>query len=201
MMVQAFIQQSFTFLEERVNKEYVPKIKKTIRKFVYVFIFELFFFLVFVGYQFLSWRKSINELNLLSNELTNKSVEFVRLSNLDKESKNFEDYIKSSLEKFYKKDEELSSLNSILSTLSKLNLKNINFFVYSKEKVLDDESKFEKLKIDLVCEGNISLISEFIKFIDNNEKIIKIENFLISNLMDGKGYELDLTFSIAIKSE
>lgn len=201
MMVQTFIQQSFIFLEERVNKEYVPKIKKTIRKFIYVFIFELFFFLVFVGYQFLSWRKSINELNLLSNELTNKSVEFERLSNLDKESKNFEDYIKLSLEKFYKKDEELDSLNDMLSTLSKLNLKNRNFFIYSKEKVLDEESKFEKLKIDLTCEGSLSSITEFIKFIDENEKIIKIENFLISNLMDGKGYELDLSLSIAISLE
>lgn len=184
-----------------MNKEYVPKIKKTIRGFIYVFIFELLFFLFFVGYQFLSWRKSISELNLLSNELTNKSVEFVRLSNLDKESKNFEDFIKSSLEKFYKKDEELDSLNDILSTLSKLNLKNTYFFIYSKEKVLDQDSKFEKLKIDLVCEGSLYSISEFIKFIDENENIIKIENFLISNLMDGKGYELDLSLSIAIISE
>lgn len=184
-----------------MNKEYVPKIKKTIRGFIYVFIFELLFFLVFVGYQFLSWRKSISELNLISNELTNKSVEFVRLSNLDKESKNFDSFIKSSLQKFYKEDEELDSLNNILSKLSKLNLKNTNFFVYSKDKVLDEESKFEKLKIDLVCEGSLSSISEFIKFIDENEKMIKIEKFSISNLMDEKGYELDLSLSIAINSE
>lgn len=181
-----------------MNKEYVPKIKKTIKRFTYVFIIELLIFLIFVGYQFFIWRKNINRLNILSNELSNKSVEFVNLSNMEKE---IDDLIKNYDEIFNKivnNREELNILSEFIIKTQDFNLKIVDMNIYEKTKILEDKENYQKLLFDATIQGNINSIVNFLNWIENKDKIMAIVNLNMDNLLKNGDYEIYLEISIPI---
>ncbi len=176
-------------------KEYVPKIKKTIKKLLYVLIIEIIIFVVFVGYEFLTWRKYINTLNSKSEELSQKSENFVMLNTMSKESENIKIYIEDLQNKIFKKDEYEKFVSNLPNTLSSLGFKNVDLSISEEKRILENKDYFE-VNINISFDGTLQNTLSFLNYIENLNKFININNFNYSLTKDG--VSVDLSFSIPI---
>jgi Tfp pilus assembly protein PilO len=176
-------------------KEYFPKIKKTIKKLLYVLIIEIIIFVVFVGYEFLTWRKYINTLNSKSEELSQKSENFVMLNTMSKESENIKIYIEDLQNKIFKKDEYEKFVSNLPNTISSLGFKNVDLSISEEKRILENKDYFE-VNINISFDGTLQNTLSFLNYIENLNKFININNFNYS--ITKEGVSVDLSFSIPI---
>jgi Tfp pilus assembly protein PilO len=176
-------------------KEYVPKIKKTIKKLLYFLLIEIIIFVVFVGYEFLTWRKYINTLNSKSEELSQKSENFVMLNTMSKESENIKIYIEDLQNKIFKKDEYEKFVSNLPNTISSFGLKNVDLSISEEKRILENKNYFE-VNINISFDGTLQNTLSFLNYLENLNKFININNFNYSLTKDG--VSVDLSFSIPI---
>ncbi|MGB9749762.1 MAG: hypothetical protein ACPLWB_02855 [Caldisericia bacterium] len=176
-------------------KEYVPKIKKTIKKLLYFLIIEILIFVIFVGYEFLIWRKNINTLNSKSDELSQKSENFIMLNTMSKESENMKIYIENSFNKIFKRDEYEKFVSNLLNLLTSYGFKNIDLSISEEKRVLENKDYFE-VNIYTSLEGTLPASLSFLSYLENLNKFIKINNF--SYTLGKEGVLVNLSLSIPI---
>jgi Tfp pilus assembly protein PilO len=176
-------------------KEYVPKIKKTIKKLLYFLLIEIIIFVVFVGYEFLTWRKYINILNSKSEELSQKSENFVMLNTMSKESENIKIYLEDMQNKIFNRDQYEKFISNLPNTISSFGLKNVDLSISEEKRILENKNYFE-VNIYVNFDGTLQNTLSFLNYIENLNKFININNFNYSLTKDG--VSVDLSFSIPI---
>lgn len=176
-------------------KEFVPKIKKVIKKLLYVLIIEVLIFVIFVGYEFLIWRKNINTLNSKSEELSQKSEKFVMLNTMNKESENIKIYIENSYNKLFKRDEYEKFVSNLPNLLAFYGFKNLDLSISEEKRILEKKDYFE-VNVYLSFEGSLSSTLSFLNYLENLNKFININNF--SYVLGKDGVSVNLSFSIPI---
>lgn len=180
-------------------KEYVPKIKKTLKKLSYLFLIELFIFTTFVGYEFIIWRKNINILNSKSQELTQKSEKFVELNRISKESEDLMNKIDESLKRIFTRDEFENFIITLPNTISNYNLRGVEISL-SEEKLVIEGKNYYEVNIYLSFDGSYENGIKFIKYIENLDKIIDIKNFSLTLIDKEKNYSFNLSLIIPFTS-
>lgn len=173
-------------------KEYVPKIKKTIRKMLYVLIIEVIIFVFFVGYEFLIWRKNINLLNLKSQELQNKSEQFVMLNTMNKESENIKIFIEETQKRIFKKDEVENFISTLPLTIANFGLKNIDMTISEEKRILEKKDYFN-IDLDINFDGDLVSFYKFLDYLENINKIININDFSFIQTKDGFNFNLSIS--------
>jgi Tfp pilus assembly protein PilO len=176
-------------------KEYVPKIKKTIKKLLYFLLIEIIIFVVFVGYEFLTWRKYINILNSKSEELSQKSENFVMLNTMSKESENIKIYLEDMQNKIFNRDEYEKFISNLPNTLSSFGLKNVDLSISEEKRILENKNYFE-VNINISFDGTLQNTLSFLNYLENLNKFININNLNYS--ITKEGVSVDLSFSIPI---
>ncbi|MCX8095710.1 MAG: type 4a pilus biogenesis protein PilO [Caldisericia bacterium] len=173
-------------------KEYVPKIKKTIKKLLYVLIIEIFIFVVFVGYEFIIWRKNINLLNSKSQELQNKSENFVMLNTMSKESENIKIYLEETQNKLFKKDETEKFISTLPLTMSNFGLKNIDMSISEEKRILENKNYFN-IDLYITFDGNLEGFYKFLDYIENLNKFISINNLSYTESKEFINFNLSIS--------
>lgn len=173
-------------------KEYVPKIKKTIKKISYILIIEIFIFVVFVGYEFIIWRKNINLLNSKSQELQDKSENFVMLNTMSKESENIKILIEEIQNKLFKREEAEKFISSLPLTMINFGLKNIDMSIGEEKRILENKNYFQ-IDLYLTFEGNLESLYKFLDYLENLNKFININNLSYTQTKEGLSIDLNLS--------
>lgn len=176
-------------------KEYVPKIKKTIRKLLYVLIIEVFIFVLFVGYEFIIWRKNINLLNQKSDELQNKSESFVMLNTMNKESESIKIYIEETQNKIFSREEYEKFVSTLPLTISNFGLKNIEMSIGEEKRILENKNYFE-VNLYLNFEGSLESGLRVLNYLESLNKFININNFSYTQGKEVYLFDISINFPI-----
>ncbi|MDI6861522.1 MAG: type 4a pilus biogenesis protein PilO [Caldisericia bacterium] len=176
-------------------KEYIPKIKKTIRKLIYVLIIEVFIFVGFVGYEFLIWRKNINLLNSKSQELQNKSEKFVMLNSMSKESEKIKTYLEENQNRIFKREEAEKFISTLPLTMLDFGLKNINISISEEKRILEKKDYFN-IDLYLTFDGDLGSFYKFLDYLENLNKFININDFSFTQTKDGLNFELSISIPL-----
>lgn len=179
-------------------KEYVPKIKVLIKRFSYIIFIEILIFVFFVGYEFINWRKNINNLNSLTNELITKSEMFTNLNKMEKESDNILVKIDESKKRLFTKDEYELFLSNLSSKLINFNIKDFEIDVGGENFIIENNKNYREVQVYLTGTGTIDSIKKFLVFVEDNEKLIKVLDFSLSltNIENEYNFDLSLIFPI-----
>lgn len=173
-------------------KEYVPKIKKTIKKISYILIIEIFIFVVFVGYEFIIWRKNINLLNSKSQELQNKSENFVILNTMSKESENIKIFIEETQNKLFKKEDAEKFISTLPLTMINFGLKNIDMSIGEEKRILENKNYFQT-DLHLTFEGNLESLYKFLDYLENLNKFLNMNSLSYTQTKEGLSIDLNLS--------
>lgn len=181
-----------------IVKEYVPKIKLTIKKISYIILIEIIIFVVFVGYEFINWRKNINELNILTNDLITKSERFTELNKMDKDSDEILKKIDENISKIFKENEYENFLSNLPSKLISFGISNIEIDVSKENSIIENKENYKEIQIFISVSGTISSINNFLKYIENYGKFINISNLSIKASKNENEYGFDISISLPI---
>lgn len=181
-----------------MTKEYIPKIKILIKKISYIILIEILIFVIFVGYEFINWRKNINNLNSLTNELITKSEMFTNLNKMDKESDNILIKIEEDKKRLFTKDEYELFISNLPSRLINFNIKDFEIDVEGENFIIENNEDFKEVQVYLIGTGTIDSIEKFLVFIENNEKIIKVLDLSLNLTNVENEYIIDLSLILPI---
>lgn len=181
-----------------MTKEYIPKIKILIKKISYIILIEILIFVIFVGYEFINWRKNINTLNSLTNELMTKSEMFTNLNIMDKESDNILINIDESKKRLFTKDEYEIFISNLPSRLINFNIKDFEIDVGGENFIIENNEDYKEVQVYLIGTGTIDSIEKFLVFIENNEKIIKVLDLTLNLTNIENEYTIDLSLILPI---
>lgn len=173
-------------------KEYVPKIKKTIKKISYILIVEILIFVIFVGYEFILWRRNINLLNSKSEELQNKSENFVMLNTMSKESENIKIFIEETQNRLFKRDEAEKFISTLPLTMINFGLRNIDMAISEEKRILEKKDYYE-VNLILTFDGNLEGLYKFLDYLENLNKFLNINNLSYTQTKEGLSFDLNLS--------